>query len=62
MKNTIELQVEEIESETNPIKKNQLLQKYGLVEPKLTTNEKAVLQLEEQGTLTWETYYNGWRV
>lgn len=30
---------EEINSETNQVKRQQLLQKYGLIEPKLTRDE-----------------------
>ena len=41
-----ELAVEELKSATNPAEKQLLLQKYGLIDPKLTDEEKALIVLE----------------
>jgi len=37
---------EELNSATNPVEKNMLLQKYGLIEPKLTEAEKSTIYFE----------------
>ena len=46
VKNTTDM-YEEINSETNPTKRNMLLQKYGLIEPKLTIDEQMKIRTEQ---------------
>ena len=50
---------EELESELDPVKKHMLMQKYGLVEPKLTLEEQAWITKEyfDSG----QAYKDGWR-
>lgn len=43
--------IEELKDTTNPVEKNQLLQKYGLIPPKLTPDELLLIKAEE----TWGT-------
>jgi hypothetical protein len=41
--------IEELTSTTNPVERDQLLQKFGLIEPKLTPQEQADIMLESGG-------------
>jgi predicted DNA-binding transcriptional regulator AlpA len=50
--------LEEIQSETNLVKREQLLQKYGLTEPKLTEEERASIFME---TIHTNPESVGWR-
>jgi hypothetical protein len=49
MDNSYDIAVEELKEATNPVEKQMLLQKYGLIEPKLTPEEKQEIQNEEKG-------------
>jgi hypothetical protein len=42
-----DLMLEELGSTTNLVEKDMLLQKYGLIEPKLTPEEKLLIELDE---------------
>ena len=42
-----ELAVEELKEASNPAEKQMLLQKYGLIDPKLTPDEQSRIVLEE---------------
>lgn len=44
-----ELAVEELKEAKNPLEKQMLLQKYGLIDPKLTPEEKQLIIFEEFG-------------
>jgi hypothetical protein len=50
MKNdkTQQLMMEELEETTNPVHKFALLQKYGIVEPKLTRAEQKLIKTEQR--------------
>ena len=51
MKNdkTQQLMMEELEATENPTHKFALLQKYGIVEPKLTKAEQKLIRMEQTG-------------
>ncbi len=49
MENDYDLAVEELKDASNPVEKQMVLQKYGLVEPKLTANEQQLIKDEENG-------------
>lgn len=40
---------DEIKEAKNPLEKNMLLQKYGMIEPKLTAQEQADIRFESAG-------------
>jgi hypothetical protein len=46
MEQKYDLAVEEIKEAKNPIEKEMLLQKYGMIEPKLTVFEHSVIYFE----------------
>ena len=52
MESKIDSMTEELNSVTNPVEKNMLLQKYGLIEPKLTQDEQFLIADEITGR--WE--------
>lgn len=54
-----ELAVEELQDAKTPIEKSMILQKYGLIEPKLTEWERALIKYEETGVLDFKAL--GWR-
>jgi hypothetical protein len=47
MEQKYDLAVEEIKEAKNPVEKEMLLQKYGMIEPKLTPAEKVLIAFEE---------------
>lgn len=47
MENTYEDTLEELNSTSNPVERDMLLQKYGLIPPKLTAQEFADIQFEQ---------------
>jgi hypothetical protein len=49
MEQDYDLAVEELKEAKNPVEQQMLLQKYGLTDPKLTTEEKHVIIFEEFG-------------
>lgn len=51
MNNEIDPVTEEIQSETNLVKKQMLLQKFGLIEPKLTPEERVAIVEEHMRSL-----------
>ena len=47
MEQKYDLAVEEIKEAKNPVEKEMLLQKYGMIEPKLTQGEVIAIKTEE---------------
>ena len=47
--NEVDLMQEELASASTTIEKQMLLQKYGMIEPKLTEDEKNAIKAEELG-------------
>ena len=47
MEQKYDLTVEEIKEAKNPVEKEMLLQKYGMIDPKLTPAEKVLIAFEE---------------
>lgn len=43
---TMDIQTEELKEEKNAVRKDQLLQKYGIIPPKLTPDERLEISLE----------------
>jgi len=52
MENDYDLAVEELKDASNPVEKQMLLQKYGMIEPKLTQEEQFIIA--DELTSKWE--------
>lgn len=52
----------EIKEEKDAVRKNMLLQKYGIIAPKLTTDETLAILLEEDRKDSWERMVRAMRV